>query len=313
MSNSLSVNMNGWQEYPAASIGAIAHALWPYVDSATIIGVTSRGVLLRAAPDRVLFLSYESRHGPLTITVPSSVRELFAEPSPAIGTKVLFSANRLIFPTIELAISISDEVVWQTPRPAAPMLSPVFIAAIIHSIAGALPAQRRAQGFGPLLVPLLDNASPSNEQAALHYRLASLGALCAQRSSQAAEGAIELLGYGRGLTPSGDDVVVGLLLLLNRFRMNSRAGNEDLLQHGHWLTEFNWQIIHAAYQRTTTLSANLIECAAAGEADERLIALADGIMTGEPPVAQCVDCVLDWGNSSGIDALIGMALAATMY
>ena len=61
-------------------------------------------------------------------------------------------------------------------------------------------------------------------------------------------------------------------------------------------------------ERTTTISANLIECAAKGEADERLINIVDGIMTGQPSLEDCVDCVLAWGNSSGTDALIGMAL-----
>jgi hypothetical protein len=72
-------------------------------------------------------------------------------------------------------------------------------------------------------------------------------------------------------------------------------------------------VIDVAYQRTTTLSANLIECAAQGEADERLISVVDGIMTGEPSVADCAKYILDWGSSSGIDALVGMAIVLTAF
>ena len=73
--------------------------------------------------------------------------------------------------------------------------------------------------------------------------------------------------------------------------------------------DLNQRVIEAAYQRTTTISANLIECAADGQADERLMKVVDGIVTGTPSIDECVNCILDWGNSSGIDALAGMAVA----
>ena len=76
------------------------------------------------------------------------------------------------------------------------------------------------------------------------------------------------------------------------------------------LMAFNQRVVESAYQRTTTISANLIECAANGEADERLINVIDGLVTGTPSRDDCVEGVIGWGNSSGLDALIGMALAA---
>jgi hypothetical protein len=55
----------------------------------------------------------------------------------------------------------------------------------------------------------------------------------------------------------------------------------------------------------------MIECAALGEADERLVAVADCIFVGDPPEAECVSRVVGWGASSGTDALTGMAVAVT--
>ena len=75
----------------------------------------------------------------------------------------------------------------------------------------------------------------------------------------------------------------------------------------------NRAVIEAAYRATTTISANLIECAAAGQGDERLITVVDGIATGSASIDECVECVLDWGSSSGIDALVGMAIAVTAF
>jgi hypothetical protein len=118
---------------------------------------------------------------------------------------------------------------------------------------------------------------------------------------RAAEVAAGLLGMGPGLTPSGDDVVMGLLLALNR----CAAGGWD---RGD-LDQLNRALIDAATQRTTLLSANAITCAAAGEADERLLAPLDAAWGGRAPSPEAVVGLLGWGASSGRDALVGMAVA----
>jgi hypothetical protein len=94
-------------------------------------------------------------------------------------------------------------------------------------------------------------------------------------------------------------VAIGLLLMLNRW-----------CTHRAW-TAMNRAVIEAAYQRTTTISANLIECAASGQGDERLITVVDSIATGSAPIDDCVEYILSWGGSSGIDALVGMAIAVS--
>ncbi len=50
--------------------------------------------------------------------------------------------------------------------------------------------------------------------------------------------------------------------------------------------------VSEAYQSTTTISANLIEGAAVGQGDERLMAVVDGVATGQLPIEECLDCVL---------------------
>jgi hypothetical protein len=110
----------------------------------------------------------------------------------------------------------------------------------------------------------------------------------------------QLLGCGRGLTPSGDDLVLGLLLVANRWGV---AGLQ-----GEALARLNAEVVDAARQRTTTLSACLIECAAQGEADERLLAAADYLFSGAGDASKVVDELLTWGASSGLDALVGMAV-----
>jgi hypothetical protein len=109
-----------------------------------------------------------------------------------------------------------------------------------------------------------------------------------------------ILGMGAGLTPSGDDVVTGCLLTLTRWGhalapgLNIRALAQDVCQ--------------GAYRKTTTLSANLIECASVGQANERLILALDGMLSGN---IDCQPARVIWqaGGIPGLDALAGMALA----
>jgi hypothetical protein len=111
----------------------------------------------------------------------------------------------------------------------------------------------------------------------------------------------QFLGFGPGLTPSGDDLVLGFLLAVNRW------GN--LLYPNQDVQSINRVIQQAAYRKTTILSANLLSCVTKGQADERLVLAMDGIMTGKPDPDTCISHLLNWGNSSGVYALIGMALA----
>ena len=67
-------------------------------------------------------------------------------------------------------------------------------------------------------------------------------------------------------------------------------------------------LVAAARKRTTTLAANLLELAARGEADERLLEAADHVVAGSP----CGLAFLDWGAHSGTDFLVGLALEARM-
>ena len=75
------------------------------------------------------------------------------------------------------------------------------------------------------------------------------------------------------------------------------------------LSRLNDSVLADARALTTTLSANVIECVTAGHADERMLSLIDGIMTGVPTAEECADLALSFGNSSGIDTLAGMMMA----
>jgi hypothetical protein len=104
-----------------------------------------------------------------------------------------------------------------------------------------------------------------------------------------------LLGLGRGLTPSGDDFICGVLLA------RSRAGLEPLA----WVEP----LLSLARKRTTTLSSELIAAAASGSADERILEACDRCLDGSMPPAQILEKFLAYGSSSGLDLLVGFCTA----
>ncbi len=106
-----------------------------------------------------------------------------------------------------------------------------------------------------------------------------------------------LLGFGGGLTPLGDDVLAGWLATGAATRHPALAA----VRSGVTLL---------ARQRTTTLSATLLECAARGEGVPQFRALLRGMATGDPAlVRRSVDDLLDVGDTSGSGLVLG-ALSA---
>ena len=115
-----------------------------------------------------------------------------------------------------------------------------------------------------------------------------------------------MLGLGRGLTPSGDDLICGLLMFFNRWPALCPLSSAHL-------NEFNRWVIHASRERTTALSTSLLELACLGTGDERLINAVDGLATGATEIDSWLPKLLSYGSSSGGDALLGMAIAIRTY
>ena len=166
-------------------------------------------------------------------------------------------------------------------------------------------AAKDGHGWSSLLATVVSGRGVDNlaweERFALE-RIGRLQTAMRQCDGKAAGASLmDLIGLGRGLTPSGDDMVAGLLLALNRWReaLRPETGVEDINRSVE-----EWARLH-----TTALSATLIKCAARGLASERLIHALDSIMTGTPSLDDSLPPLLQWGASSGMDSLLGMAVA----
>jgi hypothetical protein len=109
-----------------------------------------------------------------------------------------------------------------------------------------------------------------------------------------------LLGRGPGLTPSGDDVICGVLLGLRAFG-GSSAAHAELAQ----------TVAAMSGRRTTAVSAALIRCAVDGYALPAVIDLVESVQAGDMAAlpARCAT-VFAIGHESGAALVVGLAAAA---
>jgi hypothetical protein len=288
----------------ASFIGNLAQRHLSMSSQASIMGVNSGGIYIKTNRNWVLYISGSPYRGPLTIGIDHKVKSTRALTP---GMAVDIQPTRLTFPGAELAISTANSHVWE---PEPPNLS-------------ALPLAEQFERWKTLALAIHETRPESDLEYPLKALLIGLDIFgtYAQVNGLIRENFLDstripgrskfedtakilskLLGKGQGLTPGGDDLVAGVLLSLNRWNLPGMPAVQR--------EAINRETIRQAYQKTTTLSANLIECAASGLADERLINALDWIKCGSShKVRTLIDGLLGWGNTSGISAYIGFLFA----
>lgn len=156
----------------------------------------------------------------------------------------------------------------------------------LHGARGGMAGQGGAQGT------FADEVSAALEQRSNLL----LAALARKRFADACRHANSMLGLGPGLTPSGDDFLVGLFAVLNV------AGSPC---HG-WLGGGTQVLLHAG-QATNAISLAALTTAARGLVRESIAALIDSLMHGTPAtLVEPLQRVLAMGATSGADMVAGI-------
>ena len=269
-----------------------------------LIGQTSRGCFLQTKTEYAwtVFLSEETYRGPLTINLAAGTMTQIQQTT---GQTIPLFQNILYF-SDQVQLTLQNALHWLTPPPVNSArhfsIRQKTITQAIYMIQERK-SKNELTGILPDLLPMLAVSSlPSSTGGQFTEKLSAI--ITALQSSDTADllnCLAALLGQGSGLTPSGDDFLMGFFLAFNRW-----GGN---LPHAKLAQAQGRQIAEKARRQTTHLSANLIECAIQGQADERLIHALDGLMTNEKSDLEWLDGLLNWGNSSGLDAFAGMILA----
>jgi len=111
-----------------------------------------------------------------------------------------------------------------------------------------------------------------------------------------------LAGLGPGLTPSGDDMLSGLMVSLTLIVHNLK-GDAEIVRR------VNRKIALNARKRTTMLSEEFLSQAAKGETNEHFQELIKKMLTALPNEAKrSAELVLKIGETSGTDTVLGILL-----
>jgi hypothetical protein len=260
-------------------------------DPAQVLAVFEHACNLLTAEGNVIALvGEEIGNGPLNVVL-GGMDDLYADLK--MGTPATLAEHHMIIGRLEIDLSTATQ--WE-PRPNWDSLR-------VHQPTAAaqlptLQALCREEAPQESLLTLLDSEPAAGPLArALQAALSELGVGLSGDLGQLRTGAVKLTGLGGGLTPSGDDFLIGTDIWL-------------------WLTHPRptgvCQIIaDAAIGRTTTLSEALLKATARGECSEPWHELLAAMCGGtEAEVTTAARRVLKVGATSGADALAGFIWAA---
>lgn len=154
-------------------------------------------------------------------------------------------------------------------------------------------------GWRPDLSRVVEGESCNDELRALAEGWVDL----LSGADQPTSGWLDVLGRGPGATPSGDDLVSGILLTL--FRTTDGRRRERVARAGE-------RVVARARTRTTDVSTALLAQAARGRTSERVEAGLRALTTPGASRSRCVNALTDvlrMGHTSGADTMLGALLA----
>jgi hypothetical protein len=110
---------------------------------------------------------------------------------------------------------------------------------------------------------------------------------------------VKLLGYGKGLTPDGDDYLVGYLAALSPWQLTP-----ELLAHQNRMQ----QLIKQHLPHTTDISRHYLSRALEGHFSQPVCTLQEKIIssTQNATIIDAAEQIMQFGASSGVDCLAGM-------
>lgn len=199
--------------------------------------------------------------------------------------------------TLLRALRPGMEVTVEPPGLRAPGLTLSWERAVRVdcSVAGARPVRARATPAP--LVAHGDHAPGLDSPVGVGARAALAGGIGGRDATRLIAGACALLGLGEGLTPAGDDCLVGALAVLHAAGAGALTGEPGAAA----------AIAAAAAARTTAIGREFVLHALAGRFSEPVLAVLRARSSLES--ARAAERLRGLGATSGADTLAGMRLA----
>jgi hypothetical protein len=209
------------------------------------------------------------------------------------GMAVVPSSRGVSIPTAAIEIDVTNAISWSPSLPPGARLRPTPELDRTVAVARRLAAAHACPGGLAPAIPGTGRAVDPWQARAAHLIDRHLTALATGDVVAAEDVTVELIGLGVGLTPSGDDYLVGLLAGLE--------ATDDPVRH-----RLATAIAAQADLRTTVIGAEMLRHAAAGAFAERLHDMLIALARGSLDLATAVERVMAYGATSGGDTLVGL-------
>ena len=298
------------QRLRASWIGDIAQRILKRRRAGFVFGIYGNALNLLFEHDLICIVASHVELGPLNIVLSPHVSRL-SSLGLRIGDRIEARANELKF-SEGFSISLDSADTYRSETKfARPVLGPNEIEA------NAEIARRIALQFGNMagLGGLLDMFPNSMEKTqppdgvnifaawAFPHILEMEQALQTMQGTKLSGALQGLVGLGPGLTPSGDDTLAALALLVSLYSNNS----ERIVPQTSLITT----AISQASSRTTKLSREFLRLAALGRGNESTSRVCEAVLTGDAEsVRQSTKRVLEIGETSGTDTMLGVVIGA---
>jgi hypothetical protein len=264
-----------------------------------IWGISSSGIFINLKGS-IVFLTNTSHLGPVNIISNLPLPEQWKIED---ELEINVSDQMINFDHPEYPVSLKIKEIWQTAIKPVSNISNGEQQKRIITAARQLSLLKNDHGYTPLLLPFISDTIPLETEN--NWLLSSWNTIkllkisMIQKDTESILSLANLLvGSGRGLTPSGDDLITGLTFMRRRW-----------FSEVNWMSEVEDHLLATFKNKTTSVSSTLFKCALQGEADARIQEMADVLMTSEIPFQQQAMELSRWGNSSGADVFLGMLLA----
>jgi hypothetical protein len=207
---------------------------------------------------------------------------------------IVYSANQRLCIGSQLVISLEKAVSWESRVIDFPDNFEV-IKKNLFSMKQYI--EQLGKGGGIKKSYQSQNLFDTEMSKMLEARITALKAAINENdSSRAVDCALKLIGLGPGLTPSGDDFLVGLFTIMN-------IRNSPLFQNRTIADE----VVKEAKVLTNDISYIALKKAAHGHVRESITQLVEVIFTGsEEELFLSLNKVLTIGSSSGTDIALGL-------
>ena len=260
-----------------------------------VLLVHSSGAYLRFGTE--VFLLCDQTWGRLPIGIlvedyPATIRALHLE----VGQCILKKEDQLIFQNGSMALSLFP------PSTEAPCRKKPQYDMLLQA-AEALAALQKTTGLSMLVLPLLlgkpcDSHLWENPYfSRAHHGLCSCIKAIEENDFDAIEEHVpSLLGLGTGLTPSADDIFMGMLYVFGRLHRGNYLG----------ISLFQILIAQFSHTRTNQISAAYLKAILHGAPFDRMEQVYRGLCAEEP---LNIEYLTQIGSNSGSEMLLGMLIA----